>query len=122
MKYLCVLVLVVLAGICMAKPTPGGHGGYGGGGGGGGQSNIYHSQQNDQYGYAGPYKFGYSVNDHYTGDYHGRDEVGDGHGGVSGSYHLREPDGRIREVKYVADYNGFRATVNGVPHGYGGYH
>ncbi|GFU26899.1 cuticle protein 16.8 [Trichonephila clavipes] len=56
-----------------------------------------------------PYKFGYEIKDHH-GSQH-RHEHGDGHGHVQGSYGFTDHRGIHREVLYVADHNGFRATV-----------
>ncbi|GIY17748.1 hypothetical protein CDAR_407001 [Caerostris darwini] len=56
-----------------------------------------------------PYKFGYEVKDHH-GEQH-RHEHGDGHGNVQGSYGFTDHKGIHREVHYVADHHGFRATV-----------
>ncbi|GIY33923.1 hypothetical protein CDAR_571161 [Caerostris darwini] len=56
-----------------------------------------------------PYKFGYEIKDHH-GSQH-RHEHGDGHGHVQGSYGFTDHSGIHREVHYVADKQGFRATV-----------
>ncbi|PRD37898.1 UNVERIFIED_CONTAM: Cuticle protein 16.8 [Trichonephila clavipes] len=56
-----------------------------------------------------PYKFGYSVKDHH-GEQH-REEVGNGAGGVVGSYGFTDARGIARQVNYVADHAGFRAQV-----------
>ncbi|GFY45394.1 cuticle protein 16.8 [Trichonephila inaurata madagascariensis] len=56
-----------------------------------------------------PYKFGYEIKDHH-GSQH-RHEHGDGHGHVQGSYGFTDHRGIHREVHYVADHQGFRATV-----------
>ncbi|GFS29281.1 cuticle protein 16.8 [Trichonephila inaurata madagascariensis] len=56
-----------------------------------------------------PYKFGYQIKDHH-GSQH-RHEHGDGHGHVQGSYGFTDHRGIHREVHYVADHQGFRATV-----------
>ncbi|GBO29401.1 hypothetical protein AVEN_42154-1 [Araneus ventricosus] len=56
-----------------------------------------------------PYKFGYEIKDHH-GSQH-RHEHGDGHGHVQGSYGFTDHRGIHREVHYVADKQGFRATV-----------
>ncbi|GIY73110.1 hypothetical protein CEXT_228291 [Caerostris extrusa] len=56
-----------------------------------------------------PYKFGYQIKDHH-GSQH-RQEHGDGHGNVQGSYGFTDHKGIYREVHYVADHHGFRATV-----------
>lgn len=57
----------------------------------------------------GNYAFGYNEG-HLTGGTFRR-ETGDGHGNVAGSYGLRDADGRLRIVNYVADAAGFRADI-----------
>jgi len=57
----------------------------------------------------GNYAFGYNE-DHATGGTF-RKEKG-GHGVQVGSYGLRDADGRVRTVNYVADALGFRASVS----------
>ncbi|XP_054721803.1 cuticle protein 14-like [Uloborus diversus] len=69
-----------------------------------GGSTQYRSQDN-----FGNYNFGYNEG-HLTGGTF-RKESGDGHGNVAGSYGLRDADGRIRIVNYVADAAGFRADI-----------
>ncbi|XP_015926484.1 cuticle protein 14-like [Parasteatoda tepidariorum] len=69
-----------------------------------GGSTQYRSQDN-----FGNYNFGYDEG-HLTGGTF-RKETGDGHGNVAGSYGLRDADGRIRIVNYVADAAGFRADI-----------
>lgn len=56
-----------------------------------------------------PYKFGFD--DRYLGGRIARHEEFDGMGRVTGFYTIEDPDGRKRLVKYVADENGFRASV-----------
>ncbi|KAH9406919.1 hypothetical protein TYRP_013186 [Tyrophagus putrescentiae] len=58
----------------------------------------------------GNYNFGYNE-DHATGGTF-RKESGTGGHGVQGSYGLRDADGRMRTVNYVADALGFRASVS----------
>lgn len=58
----------------------------------------------------GNYAFGYNE-DHSTGGTFRR-ESGDAFGTKVGSYGLRDADGRLRIVNYVADANGFRATIS----------
>ncbi|GFS32770.1 cuticle protein 16.8 [Trichonephila inaurata madagascariensis] len=58
-----------------------------------------------------PYQYGYDI----AGD-HGefkqtRQEHGDGHGNVQGSYGYVDAHGINRQVDYVADAHGFRAQV-----------
>ncbi|KAF8782304.1 cuticle protein 14-like [Argiope bruennichi] len=69
-----------------------------------GGSTQYRSQDN-----YGNYNFGYDEG-HLTGGTF-RKESGDAHGNVAGSYGLRDADGRIRIVNYVADAAGFRADI-----------
>ncbi|EEC04043.1 cuticle protein, putative [Ixodes scapularis] len=57
-----------------------------------------------------PYEFGYDVKDEY-GNSQSRQESGDGSGTVKGSYGYTDTNGIYRQVSYVADANGFRATV-----------
>ncbi|XP_031364602.1 adult-specific cuticular protein ACP-22-like, partial [Apis dorsata] len=62
------------------------------------------------------YKFAYGVEDKHTKDYHGQKEHRDGKE-VEGEYHLHEPGGNVRSVKYHSDpHGGFFAEV----HNYGG--
>ncbi|GAB6032245.1 hypothetical protein CHUAL_010885 [Chamberlinius hualienensis] len=73
------------------------------------------------------YDFGHDVSDPHYGNYHGRKETGHGND-VRGTYYLREADGSLRRVDYVATHpGGFQATVtdkHGSRHygntGYGG--
>jgi len=68
-----------------------------------GQSSQFRSQDN-----IGNYAFGYNE-DHATGGTFRREE---GAPGVQvGSYGLRDADGRVRVVNYVADAAGFRANI-----------
>ncbi|GFX32875.1 cuticle protein 16.8 [Trichonephila clavipes] len=57
-----------------------------------------------------PYDFGYDVHNEH-GDQLNRQESGDGHGNVKGSYGYRDAYGIFRHVDYVADHHGFRANV-----------
>ncbi|XP_055950575.1 uncharacterized protein LOC129984672 [Argiope bruennichi] len=57
-----------------------------------------------------PYDFGYDVHNEH-GDQISRQEAGDGHGNVRGSYGYRDAYGIFRHVDYVADHYGFRANV-----------
>ncbi|KAK2585680.1 hypothetical protein KPH14_010295 [Odynerus spinipes] len=62
------------------------------------------------------YKFSYGVEDHHTKDHHGQSEHRDGKE-VEGEYHIHEPGGNVRTVKYHADpHGGFFAEV----HNHGG--
>lgn len=56
-----------------------------------------------------PYEFAYETE--LDGGRMGRKESGDSSGRVVGSYSLAEDDGRSRVVEYVADAEGFRASV-----------
>ncbi|XP_013785069.1 cuticle protein 16.8-like [Limulus polyphemus] len=57
----------------------------------------------------GSYNFGYDEGHLAGGTF--RKESGDGYGNKAGSYGLREADGRVRTVNYVADATGFHADV-----------
>ncbi|XP_071575374.1 uncharacterized protein [Temnothorax nylanderi] len=58
------------------------------------------------------YKYAYGVDDHHTKDHHGQKEHRDGKH-VEGEYHIHEPGGNVRSVKYHADpHGGFYAEVN----------
>ncbi|GFY49605.1 cuticle protein 14 isoform b [Trichonephila inaurata madagascariensis] len=69
-----------------------------------GGSTQYRSQDN-----YGNYNFGYDEGHLSGGTF--RKEAGDAYGNVAGSYGLRDADGRIRIVNYVADAAGFRADI-----------
>ncbi|KFM69817.1 Cuticle protein 16.8, partial [Stegodyphus mimosarum] len=56
-----------------------------------------------------PYRYGYQVKDKEGTQ--SRHEESDGHGTVKGSYGYTDDKGLYREVHYVADKHGFRATV-----------
>ncbi|PRD28643.1 UNVERIFIED_CONTAM: Adult-specific rigid cuticular protein 15.7 [Trichonephila clavipes] len=58
----------------------------------------------------GNYAFSYGIKDG-LGAANSRSEVGDAHGNKKGSYTIADIDGRARRVDYVADGQGFRATV-----------
>jgi len=65
-----------------------------------------------------PYTYTYAVNDDYSGSRFDAAETGDGAGGVSGSYSVNLPDGRLQTVSYTANgYDGYVADVkyDGVP-------
>ncbi|CAL1301432.1 unnamed protein product [Larinioides sclopetarius] len=64
----------------------------------------------DIYRHPHPYAFGYSVKDHHSEQH--RQETGNGHGAVVGSYGFTDARGIARQVNYVADHAGFRAQVN----------
>ncbi|XP_022645465.1 uncharacterized protein LOC111243734 [Varroa destructor] len=57
----------------------------------------------------GNYKFSYNEKHSTGGSF--RLESGNAYGGVTGSYGLVDADGRQRIVTYVADANGFRASI-----------
>ncbi|XP_049518727.1 cuticle protein 10.9 [Dermacentor silvarum] len=58
-----------------------------------------------------PYSFGYDSTDEFgTQLFH--KEQGDASNAKTGSYGYRDANGLFRTVKYVADANGFRATVD----------
>ncbi|GFY72856.1 cuticle protein 14 isoform b, partial [Trichonephila inaurata madagascariensis] len=57
----------------------------------------------------GNYNFGYNE-DHTSGGSFRR-EAGDAYGNVAGSYGLRDADGRIRIVNYIANDDGFKADI-----------
>lgn len=57
-----------------------------------------------------PYSFNYNA-DTEDGGNSGHQESGDGSGRVQGSYTVTNLEGHTRVVEYVADENGFRATV-----------
>ncbi|GFU79443.1 cuticle protein 14 isoform b [Trichonephila clavipes] len=69
-----------------------------------GGSTQYRSQDN-----YGNYNFGYDEGHLSGGTF--RKEAGDAYGNVAGSYGLRDADGRMRIVNYVADAAGFRADI-----------
>ncbi len=50
-----------------------------------------------------PYAFSYTILDENTGLTHSREEEGDEHGVVVGSYEVLEPDCHLRRVRYRAD-------------------
>ncbi|KAH7962906.1 hypothetical protein HPB52_018615 [Rhipicephalus sanguineus] len=58
-----------------------------------------------------PYSFGYDNVDEY-GNRQFRSEQGDSNNIKTGSYGYRDVNGLYRRVNYVADANGFRATVD----------
>ncbi|XP_018343178.1 PREDICTED: histidine-rich glycoprotein-like [Trachymyrmex septentrionalis] len=62
------------------------------------------------------YKYSYGVDDHHTKDHHGQKEHRDDKH-IQGKYHIHEPGGNVRSVKYYADPHGeFYAEV----YNYGG--
>ncbi|GIX88226.1 cuticle protein 14 isoform b [Caerostris extrusa] len=69
-----------------------------------GASTQYRAQDN-----IGNYNFGYDEGHISGGTF--RKEAGDVFGNKVGSYGLRDADGRVRVVNYVADAAGFRADI-----------
>ena len=57
----------------------------------------------------GNYAFGYNE-DHATGGTFRKEKGGPGY--AAGSYGLRDHDGRVRTVNYVADALGYRASIS----------
>ncbi|CAL1290251.1 unnamed protein product [Larinioides sclopetarius] len=57
-----------------------------------------------------PYSFSYNSNTEDGGS-SGHQESGDGSGRVTGSFTVTDLEGHNRVVDYIADENGFRATV-----------
>lgn len=57
-----------------------------------------------------PYSFDYNAADD-EGNTHYRNEQGDEQGNVRGTYGYTDNQGLYRIVEYVADANGFRATI-----------
>ncbi|KPM03198.1 hypothetical protein QR98_0016280 [Sarcoptes scabiei] len=57
-----------------------------------------------------PYKFGYDVKDGYGGTLNQKEE-GDEYGNKKGTYGYTDSYGIYRQVDYVADKHGFRATI-----------
>ncbi|XP_076373782.1 uncharacterized protein LOC143258540 [Tachypleus tridentatus] len=58
---------------------------------------------------SGNYKFGYKVN-HFNGESFHK-ETGDAYGNKAGSYGVRDADGRVHIVNYVADATGYHPDV-----------
>ncbi|XP_049518683.1 cuticle protein 10.9-like, partial [Dermacentor silvarum] len=58
-----------------------------------------------------PYSFGYDTADEF-GNRQFRSEQGDASNVKTGSYGYRDVNGLFRRVNYIADANGFRATVD----------
>lgn len=57
-----------------------------------------------------PYSFNY-ISETEDGGKSSHDESGDGSGRVTGSYTVNNLEGHSRTVEYIADAEGFRATV-----------
>ena len=59
-----------------------------------------------------PFKYGYAVNDDYSGLHYGQEKSSDGYA-TSGQYHVLLPDGRTQTVTYTVDgQNGYVAEVS----------
>lgn len=56
-----------------------------------------------------PYSFNYEAE--ASGGSSSRKESADANGAVTGSYEVRNEDGSVRVVEYIADKDGFRANV-----------
>jgi len=102
-----ILLLSLMAASAMAQYGHGGGygGGYGGHGGGYGGGYGYEPKYPPA-----PYSFGYEVKDGYNAGLNQKEE-GDAHGNKKGSYGYTDGYGIYRQVDYVADEHGFRATV-----------
>ncbi|XP_018494189.1 uncharacterized protein LOC100900677 [Galendromus occidentalis] len=57
-----------------------------------------------------PFNFAY-ISPTEAGGAHSRSEVADAAGRRVGYYTIRQPNGHVRRVNYIADHNGFRAEV-----------
>ncbi|GAB0086976.1 LOC108078764 [Sergentomyia squamirostris] len=57
------------------------------------------------------YAFGYRVRDFHTGNDYGHTQNRDLDGVTRGQYHILLPDGRIQNVRYTADDDGFHAQI-----------
>jgi len=57
-----------------------------------------------------PYTFGFNTKDEYGATIN-QQETGDESGNKKGSYGYTDPNGTYRQVDYVADAHGFRATI-----------
>jgi len=75
-----------------------------------GYGNDNHGYGHDEHYAPQPYKFGYDVKDHHGSTLQQKEE-GDAHGNKRGSYGYTDGHGIYRQVDYVADKNGFRATI-----------
>lgn len=61
--------------------------------------------------YAAGYEFGYRVRDYNTGNDFGHTQNKNTDGKITGEYHILLPDGRVQNVRYRADDDGFHADV-----------
>jgi len=123
-------IALLFASISLA--LAGGYGGYGYGGGHGGYGGHDGGHGYGGHGYGGglhaapayaakvyapephypphPYSFGYDIDDGYGTKTHQKED-GDAHGAKRGSYGYTDAYGIYRQVDYVADDHGFRATI-----------
>lgn len=62
--------------------------------------------------YASGYAFGYRVRDYDTGNDFGHTQNKNTDGKITGEYHILLPDGRVQNVRYHADDDGFHADVS----------
>lgn len=58
-----------------------------------------------------PYAFQFESTDEQGNAVHTRQEQGDDKGVIQGSYTVTDAEGHTRTVQYIADDDGFRATV-----------
>uniref|UniRef100_A0A1B0CA57 Putative insect cuticle protein n=1 Tax=Lutzomyia longipalpis TaxID=7200 RepID=A0A1B0CA57_LUTLO len=58
------------------------------------------------------YAFGYRVRDYHTGNDYGHTQNRDLDGVTRGQYHILLPDGRVQNVRYTADDDGFHAQIS----------
>ncbi|KAK9744663.1 Insect cuticle protein [Popillia japonica] len=65
----------------------------------------------------GTYAFGYEVQDTQTSNVQYRNEEKHPNGSVTGNYGLLLPDGNVQTVNYIADQDGYRASVKILPRG-----
>ncbi|KAF8773284.1 Cuticle protein 16.8 like protein [Argiope bruennichi] len=69
-----------------------------------------HDYKDDYIANPQPYEYGYALKDEYGNAQH-RKESSDGQGKVEGSYGFTDEHGLYRSVQYVADKEGFRASI-----------
>ncbi|CAL1288810.1 unnamed protein product [Larinioides sclopetarius] len=69
-----------------------------------------HDYKDDYISNPQPYEYGYALKDEYGNAQH-RKESSDGHGKVEGSYGFTDEHGHYRSVEYIADKEGFRASI-----------
>ncbi|GFY38016.1 uncharacterized protein TNIN_348451 [Trichonephila inaurata madagascariensis] len=73
-------------------------------------SDKEHDYKDDYISAPQPYEYGYALKDEHGNTQH-RKESSDGHGKVEGSYGFTDEHGLYRSVQYVADKEGFRASI-----------